>query len=490
MNKQKMKLFFLVLNMLSTGYLSAALFDKSINDRDCAVLVWLTKRGYDRALPGAYGVAKTETYITVALFDPAGALVKVLSFPAGLTEGGQPTLVQFMPRGADNARGRELLTIENGKIIKYTLWAEKDPANKQVSVSVDFGKRTPLVVDGFDATYMPRSDDNGDVYFKVNPTPFGSKKWCRVGENVVAGETNVPEPRPIVVDESSGVLTADGMYTVSISHEAEIIDPLGIDEVRMKAPYADYGTAISPVTPIDYQLVIDTFQMGVGKLLILRDRLNNGEKIVFDHTVNLTSEQRAVFEQAVKDMSMAYDKKKGALADFKLIARECGTKNKLKKWLNNAEVSAILSALTPRSGAGVVVELPNQGRAVSQDGVMVLPLGYYRKLRKYIKAPRQADWEAYSKFGDVKRALESYPKTTLGHAKIVELIKQLSGTSSTNWKQWFVDNKNLAYELLLDYLIQLDEAALNKVLDEAGLTNMIKKNTFKLMVNAYKADRP
>ncbi|MCB9493236.1 MAG: hypothetical protein H6679_03105 [Epsilonproteobacteria bacterium] len=239
MKKVGIRLFATWLGLIVFGLLHAipsavSLFDpaREGSDTDYACAISLETKKYKGALPGQKheGLSDKKWYFKAAFFKDK-SLVTILQFPAALLlkegefENFMPRHLSFINRGAGRGNvgwDRELLSVENGNLFKYTLWAEQND-DGSFAKSVDFGKRVPLYVDGkIDESYQPRSDRRGNIYFRVGEQ---HKRWDIRSESVedLSDEPGVALPVVIPVPEDLNI------------PQTQIIDPLAVDRAKLKS---------------------------------------------------------------------------------------------------------------------------------------------------------------------------------------------------------------------------------------------------------------
>lgn len=466
------------------------LYEKSINNGDYKCKVWITKRAYEGSLPGVEANQSPQKwYINIAFFKNDDSLERAFSFPAALVvsenelDAFKPSLINFISK---TNWDREFLTIENNGLFKYQVWAEKDPSTGKFHMSADFGKRIPIFIPSkasiLDLSYTPWTDDSGNIYFKTlseneRPNFF---KWNSKTEKIESCREKPQSEEPNAED-----LKLENPDDENI----EIIDPLSIREDFLLNFYQDYGTDKQPVAKDDIDLLENSYQMAIGKIIALNKLYKLGEEPVVETT--LSDDQKDYLRKTISEMASAYSMKKDLLRELKLVMREKGVMSILRKWLTNLEFNAILTALNPEEGGGgVISKFDHTGKTEIKDGQLVLALGYYRMLKeKCRKGFDKNMWEEYSpeKAKKLKRAIQGYCKKLLKKDSTFKnaLNSFMEVREQKNWIEWFEKNRNIIIELLFDYLAALNKKKLNDTL-EKFIPSKIKRTRLVQIVDAYK----
>ena len=417
-----------------------AFYDASHHDNDYTCVVKVTKHMYEGELTGqkdASEYSKEKWYFEVALFDKA-TLVETAAFPAALLvkpeelDSYKPSMISFIPRGV-TAVGtvgwdRELLSVENGHLFKYNLWAEKDSTTGDVKLSIDFGKRIPLYVKtAIDVSCIPWADKTGSVFFKAGDKFY---KWDSQSESV---SPVVSEPeRPVVggvaaevMDTPEGLMVSilDKTFTIPSGKSFRMIDPLVIDE---------------------------------------------------------------------KTFAKLSEKSRNVMRELKLFMREKGVFAGLKKWMTNLEYETLVEAFDPQNpiSKGVIIvkyakgpkagtinmEQPHGPLVGLFEDSYFIPWAYYRALKSAMRKGRLDDakqWEDFTedKVSELKRALLEYPQSRISKIFKDVLNRFLKVKDQKSWETWFErDNKDLNIELMFDWLASLDRETLITTSKEAGIS--------------------
>lgn len=505
-----------------------AYYDKSTHANDYNFIIsGVTQKTYVGSLPGqsAASLSPVKWYYQVALFD-GNNLVGVYEAPASLLvtpetlDASKPTKIAFIPRKPTKAGtmgwDREFFAVENGMLVKYSVWADKNPETGKMDISVDFGKRWPLYVTGnLDPSYAPWADANGNIIFSVIDAAGATRlmKWNNEKE-IVEGVFGQPKKSDVVAPTCSVAIDGTGTtvsvdnnsFVIPIDFKVITIDPIGINQEKVMAPYLGLGTADRPLkkgsaeNPQEYEHFVLEYQIAPGQLLVLYDLIASGKSVVA--SPELTAAEQAKLKEVVNQLKETYDKKKDLLRELKLVMREKGARSILKKWLTNAEVDALIAALS-LGGGGVVVTYAqkgpskgamifnHQGKTEVQDGAIVVPWGYYRSLKTSMRKGVLDDknqWEAYAdkKAYDLKRAIELYSKNVITKKLKAAMDEFNKIAEQKSWDIWFEkENKSLTIELLFDYLASLDGTKLNLVLKNAGVSG-IKARRVTTIVDMYR----
>jgi hypothetical protein len=501
-------------------------WEAAINDQDFHVVVSLNQQTYSGTLPGVKddvlkGRAVKSWYFNCNFFDGAtNLLVAATAFPADLLlpeaslAQAQPRIVGFSQRTAPVVFGRKMLTLEwvsEGKfgLFMYELSAEKD-RNGAFAPSVDLGKRIPISLNPVDPAYGAWCVGD-DIYFKLLK-PDGTAmltQWSATTETLssVKAEPKAPRPAllvPVLVGNLLQATSDNNSVSLSVDTTAAVdqIDPLAIDEKKITAPYQNYGTKENPVESDDVMSVITSYQLDLGKVLVLDALVEDPNGIVYK--VSPSSDDQSVFEESIQDMRDGYKRKKNLLRELKLIFRQYGPKGNLGKWLNSAEVKSIIAALDPEHGGGGVQVLKtakgnplNRGRTELINNILTLPLLYYRMLKQKTKAGfNKADWDEYDATTEKKltHAIQTYAQKKLrvgsdDSSILLNTMKALIALpDQANWSDWFMKtNTDPNLEFLMDYLVTLEDAEIKALCEQAGLTSAIKAKRIILIVQQYKS---
>jgi len=489
------------------------------NNYHCAV--WQTMGTYTGFIPGKTRLEKmdispTKVYYNVAFYDGT-QLVKTLSFPGALLiekhelNNFKPSAMTFASRDAGKfGYWRFLLTVENGWLFKYNLMAEKNPQTGRLWTSVDFGKRIPLYISDavkVDPTYEPHSDLNDNVYFKTTDGKF--RKWDSRAEKSSVIRFGTPPQR---IETPAALANYDqAKNTISLAWGSkmdpqgiavnlnmqiqEVIDPLAIREDKLRAPYAGYGTQANPISYEDYAYLVNYYQIAIGKVIEAYSVLASGQSLVFAAGAKVNAE---TFTNTIQQMAQAYANKTNLLRELKLVMREKGVFSILKKWLTTEEVSSIIMALNPLQGGGSVMAFEdtakdNKRMTMLVDGKPTLSWGYYRMLKENARRgfPRM-QWEAYDPADEnmLMVAIRNFPKYMMNQAVLASTISAfIKLGEQSDWERWFGQNDQLIYELMFDYLVQLDEGSLADALKLGGMTSMIKQRRFKMVLDMFKRSK-
>ncbi len=529
------------------------LFDASRHENDYNCVVWLSEAEYKGQLVGVKQdvIAKLSPkkhYFNIAFFE-GDKLVKKYAFPAALLveaaeyESWKPSFLSFVPRSPTKAGtvawDREILSVEGGNLVKYNVWCDRDPQTKQLAASVDFGKRIPIYTGVIDEAYVPWANPEGDIFFMAKDRE-GVLCWDSREETVRPARAIQAKPEAATAydattkDGGASVTSGSKAYNVAADVATEVIDPLSINEARMLAPFKDFGTDSRPLTRGDATRLARITELSKKQQLTrleadelgrLSANLDEYDSIVFTQRAApglimalsalpkivvkppLSDVEQTQLQAIVKDLKATYDKSKSVIQELKLLMHEKGAKSILKKWLSDAEVQGLMSALAI---PGSVVETRKDGQVVQDhrgrievggdahpQKPLYIPWGYYRKLKDTIRnktIDNPAQWESYTseEADGLKRAIQQYSKLVVKQGDNLKtfMTRFMAVPEQKSWDVWFErENKELDFELLFDYLASLlgqeKRQKLVEVLGGAGVMGRIKQQRMMAIVEIY-----
>jgi len=471
--------------------------------------IWVDGKEYKGDIPVSKNenmdeISDDKWYFNCALFDPENpeTPINIFSFPASLMPP-KEKFDEFKPRGLIFMPNGKFLSIENG-LFKYNIFAEKDPTSGKIWTSVDFGKRTPISLMTIDKTYQPWGNEKGNIYFKIKRKDGSSVFYMWDSTTGVAKpQRTIPTPpksERFDIEESEEDITVkfnETKLVVSKTAEREIIDPLSIKEKRLIGGFEGYGTEEKPFTKQDYETFEETGQIEIGIILELKKLLDKEEDIIFDSELSLSETEIYELKRTINDMFETYQKKTRLIRELKKVFREYGPKGLLKKWLNETEYNAILTALNPeKGGAGVSEKFDHKGHTeIINLHEVTVPLGYYRMLKaKSQRGFPKLQWADYSseKEDILIKTIRKYTKRYFMSQPnwkeyLLSVLKEfLKVPDQKDWIDWFEKrNKNLEFELLFDYLVGLTEEQKTALFKGAGMSS-IRQRKMKLILDMYR----
>jgi len=485
--------------------------DLTINKNDYTCVMWLDQKPYTGTIPGEKKSVLTalsldKWYFNCAFFED-DKLVNVRAFPAKLLvketelDAFKPSYAGFLPR--THTGWRDLVTVEKGQLCLYNVNAEKDATTGSFWASIDFGKRTPIH-DNVNSTSI-QGDKHGNIYFTANDKK--NYMWDSKSETVKP-VTKMPAraKNPTYEhSESNGMLVVtidDKSFTVPLDTSIDIVDPLSIDEKRIKAPYENYGTNGNPISADDYKMLISFYQWAPGQILVCNDLLSRNQNLALDPKLSLSDQEQKELEQTISDMAATYTKKTAVISELKKVIREYGATGMLKKRFSDAEVTALVTALSPENGGGgVIPRFDHKGRAeLDEKAQLVIPLGYYRTLKKDRKKGfNKKEFESPDKSTELSNAVAGYPVSIMEHNDNWKTVLNdfMKVPEQASWQDWFEKTgksykgykwtaQDVQFELLFDYLASLSDGDFKKKLTEAGIKH-IKQTRFKTLIDIYKS---
>lgn len=493
------KNFFLIitailLHVQLSLYCAKVYYSEPMNYKDTFCLVWATKRVYDGDLTGETqeqknSYSREKTYLNTAFINKDGSLAKLFSFPTSLmvtpedVENNAVKTVFFLPRTTASSY-RKFITVEGNNLFLYEVGIEIKTINNKPTLflSEDFAKRLQIAsnidTSYTDIDYVVWADKDENIYYKIIDPKDNTKlilyKWNARTANpeIVQTEVNANIDAALqgeAFDNNGEISVKLGENIFKITDPCKIIDPLGANEDILLCAYLDYGTSVMPFTKSDFKKLTETYDLELGKVIALNKLITANKQIVS----NLTEEQLVNAKKSIQKIVVNYNTKKDLLREAKKLMRENPINQDVeKKWLTNTEVNAILTALDPEQGVGggVIEKFNHNGRTEVSGGKIVLPLGYYRDLK--IKCKRNFDkklWENYTKENEanLKQAIQSFSKKVVSGNQLADAInKFMNVKDQKDWKQWFIENKDVKIELLFDYLASQNKDSLNKIFSE------------------------
>lgn len=495
----------ILVSSLLNLYSATVYYSNPIDDSDTFCAVWTTKRVYSGELTGESDTNKKmyspeKMYINTAILSKDGSISKLFSFPASLLitpeelEKNSLKSVFFIPRKS-GAHYRKFITVEGEKLFVYEVGTETKTKDGKpaLTMSVNFAKRRHIA-SKLDPSYKPWADENENIYYKA----FDTKKLSSLYQ--WNSQTEKPErEKPLTVNvaptlegtvtEENNIVTLKlGENTFKITEPYQIIDPLDSNEGWLLNAYLGYGTEMMPFTKDDFKKFTETYDLELGKIIALNTLINANKKIVSE----ITDEQIETIKNDIQKMAKAFSAKKDQLREIKKLMREDGgITSILKKWLTNAEFNAILTAFDVDNalGGGVIKKFNHNGKTEIVDGKIVIPLGYYRDLKRKCRQGFAKNlWESYTKESEdtLKKALRDYSTRMSTKNLSATLNEFMQIKDQKDWAEWFDNNRSVKIELLFDYLATLDEDMLNKTLSEL-IKNQIKLRNLARIIAIYKS---
>lgn len=501
-------------------------FDSSygIDDFDC--VVHIEQYPYIDPIAGAKkGLSGNKWFFTTSLFDKEKCVAHI-AFPAALDVSDKnlaayrPIILMFIPRATKgNVVGweREIVTIENGALYKYLLWAKKDKKTGVIRIFSNFGKRIPLYQgkEIIDSTTVV-ADTQGNVFFRTKKDNLflwnASQEMLLPTRNIGSAIRPVMPIAPIERNNDVFVITAaEKNLLIPVGMKAQIMDPIKINLDAIKLPFKNFGTVKRPLSTIEYQQMIDDDFFMPGLLLALNDLLQKKQIIQIQPVA--PDYKQAELNKVVDQQAAQYIKNIVDFSSIKKIAHEKCALPVPQKWLIKEEVMRIITALSvgnpsaggvktfyaPRAivpGQGRTISFTHHGKTGVWQGQYVVSWGLYRYLKNALRSgviDNPAYWDIYE-----KEVVELLKKVIREHGnmimtkypeKLQHVFKKfLTIPNQSSWTAWFEkENRIVDFELLFDYFCFLTPSDYMALLSRLGITSSFELFRIDAIIKAYKA---